>query len=280
VSLVAITTIAMSVFVAGTFFLLGINLDRVVGEWRSEAKIIVYLDTEAAVQDLDRVNGLVAQAEWVIEATEISGSEARSRFEATFPGVKDLLRTWEDEPLPPSLEISFDSSLMEQQDFDTWLAKLRRDPVILTVDDDRDWLRQLDAFVSILSGLGLVVGAALLGAAVFTIASVIRLAAYQYRDEIAVMRLVGATEFYIRGPYYFEGLIQGVLGAALALVGLFLAFLFLNPKSSTLLLGTVLIDEFLPWTAIITLLAIGAIAGTLGAVMSLRREDLATDKVF
>ena len=279
-SLVAITTIAMSVFVAGTFFLLGINLDRVVGEWRREAKIIVYLDTQHSQQDLQRLTGLVDQAEWVIETTAISESKARARIEQTFPGVKDLLKTWEDEPLPPSLEISFESGLMEQQAFDTWLTKLRRDPVVLTVDDDRDWLRQLDAFVSILSGLGLVVGAALLGAAVFTIASVIRLAAYQYRDEIAVMRLVGATEFYIRGPYYFEGLIQGILGAVLALVGLYLAFLFLNPKSSTLLLGTVLIDEFLPWTASLALLAIGAMAGTLGAVMSLRREALATDKIF
>ena len=89
-----------------------------------------------------------------------------------------------------------------------WLAELRRHPAVDMVDDDRDWLRQLELLVAVFRGVGLTLGALLLAAATLTIASVIRLTAYLYRDEIAVLRLIGATEFYIRGPFYAEGLVQ------------------------------------------------------------------------
>lgn len=277
VSLVAIMTIAMSVFIGGTFFLLSGNLSRVVEGWRQEAKIIVYLDSVVSPADLERVHDAVSWPEWVTSVNEVSGSEARSRFRETFPSVQDLLKSWEDEPLPASLELGFEPAHAGDRDFGEWLESLRGDPVVIMVDDDRDWLRQLDALIGILRGVGLVVGAALLGAAVITIASVIRLTAYLYRDEIAVMRLVGATELYIRGPFFFEGLIQGFFGGLVALGGLYAAFLGLNPKGSTVLLGTVLVDRFLPWQAMLTLLGIATFAGCLGAVLSLRRESLAPD---
>lgn len=277
VSLLAMSTIAMSVFITGTFLLLSGNLSRMVEEWRREAKIIVYLQNGVEEADFERLQAAAAKPEWVLDTRLIPADEARARFERTFPSVKDLLQTWQGEPLPTSIEIGFDHSLADERRFDDWITTLRIDAAVIAVDDDRDWLRQLDALIGILRGLALVIGAALLAAAVFTIASVIRLAAYLYRDEIAVMRLVGATELYIRGPFYFEGLIQGLAGAVMALVALYLSFLFLNPRSSTLLLGTTLVESFLSWSAIAGLLSIGAVAGTFGAVMSLRRESLAPD---
>ena len=277
VSLLAILTIAMSIFIGGTFMLLSGNMGHLVETWRAEAKIIVYTKGSLTTDELDRVRSLAAEPEWVTSVDEIAGPEASSRFRAIFPSVGDLLESWQEEPLPASLELSFDPSLAAAGSFDSWLAKVRADPVVILVDDDRDWLGQLDTFVGILRGLGLVVGLALLGAAVVTIASVIRLTAYLYRDEIEVMRLVGATELYIRGPFFFEGLIQGFLGGLLAISGLYAAFLALNPRSSTVLLGNVLIDRFLPWSAIVSLLGVATLAGLLGAIVSLRRENLAAD---
>lgn len=277
VSLLAVLTIAMSVFIGGTFLLLSSNLSRIVGDWRKEAKILVYLDARLSSVELQRVLRLVKRETWVTAVEEVSESQARERFRKTFPGVQGLLDSWDDEPLPASLEVSFDPSHMRERAFESWLEGLRQDPAVSMVDDDRDWLRQLDAFVDILRGLGLVVGTTLLGAAVVTIASVIRLTAYLYRDEIAVMRLVGATEFYIRGPFYFEGLIQGLLGGIVAVSGLYASFLVMNPRGSTALLGTVLVDRFLPWPSILALLGLATLAGCLGAIVSLRKESLATE---
>lgn len=277
VSLLAIMTIAMSIFIGGTFLLLSDNLSRVVENWRQEAKIIVYLQSSAAAADVERVRALSSRPAWISSVHEVSGSEARARFREIFPSVQDLLKSWESEPLPSSLEVGFEMSQTSDQALEAWLETLRRDPSVLMVDEDRDWLRQLDAFIGILRSVGAVVGLALLGAAVITIGSVIRLTAYLYRDEIAVMRLVGATELYIRGPFFFEGLIQGLLGGLVAILGLFAAFLGLNPKGTTLLLGTALIDRFLPWSVILALLGVATLAGCLGAVLSLRREDLSSD---
>jgi len=274
VSLVAIVTIAMSLFIGGTFLLLTANLSGVVENWRGEARIVIYLAADELTKEDSRALLLASEPPWVTAVEEVSAAEARSRFEATFPSVRELFKDWEEEPLPPSLEVAFEMEGVEGERLDQWLAALRSDPSVLMVDDDRDWLRQLEALIAILTGLGAVVGMALLTAAVFTIASVIRLTAYLYRDEIEVMRLVGATELFIRGPFYVEGTFQGLLGGVLAVAGLFGGYLLLNPKASTTFLGNVLVDRFLSPGALISILLLGSLAGLLGAVLSLRREEL------
>jgi cell division transport system permease protein len=274
VSLVAIVTIAMSLFIGGTFLLLTANLSRVVEEWRDEARIVIYLTADDLATEGLRVLEQASEPSWVTAVQEVSAAEARSRFENMFPSVRELFKDWEEEPLPPSLEVTFDPEVVGEGRVDEWLASLRSDPAVVMVDDDRDWLLQLEALIAILTGLGAVVGMVLLTAAVFTIASVIRLTAYLYRDEIEVMRLVGATELFIRGPFYVEGFIQGLLGGLLAVGGLYTGYLILNPRASTTFLGNVLVDRFLGPEVLLSLLLLGSLAGLFGAVLSLRREEL------
>ena len=142
------------------------------------------------------------------------------------------------------------------------------------VDDDRDWLGQLRAVVLVIDALGLVLGGVLLVAAIFTISSVIRLTAYLYRDEIAVMRLVGATEFFIRGPFYLEGLFQGLAGGVLAVAALLGAHAFLTRGGADSLLMSFLASRFLGPATLLALIGLGGLAGLVGAVSSLRKEDL------
>lgn len=123
-------------------------------------------------------------------------------------------------------------------------------------------------------GLGVVLGAVLLLTAVFTISSVIRLTAYLYRDEIAVMRLVGATEFFIRGPFYMEGMLQGLAGGALAVAALFGAHSLLLEGSSDTVLTSLVASEFLSFSELLALTIFGGLAGLIGAVTSLRKENL------
>ena len=114
----------------------------------------------------------------------------------------------------------------------------------------------------------------LLGAAVFTIASVVRLISLLYRDEIAVLRLVGATEFFIRGPFYLEGILQGLLGAGVAIGGLYALFLGLGPHLADSIFASVAVARFLTLGESLLLLLFGAAAGLAGAIVSLGREGL------
>src|SRR5205807_9939008 len=131
--------------------------------------------------------------------------------------------------------------------------------MIAGVDDvqfDWEWVRRLKHVVNIVNLVGIVAGGLLAVAAAFTIANVIRLTMMLYREEIEIMRLVGATERIIRGPFLIEGVLQGLLGAAAAMAILIGAFFgarhFLVPANS--LLFGFLFNGFLPWQKIVALI--------------------------
>ena len=274
ISLVAVSTIAVSLFVGGALLLLTSNLQALVQEWHREAKVVVYLRPG---QDPSTAGPLRAELErppWVHGVELVTAAQARERFQSYFPSVADLMHGWGEEPLPASFEVAFDPSRAEEKAFSDWIATLRADRRVAMVDDDRDWVRQLEGVLTVTRAVGLTLVAILLVAAIFTIASVIRLTAYLYRDEIGIMRLVGATELFIRGPFYVEGLLQGLLGGALAVGGLYFAYLLLVPQMPPSWLAGALTGSFLSVQYQLLLVALGAVAGLAGAVASLRREEV------
>ncbi|MEE2778311.1 MAG: FtsX-like permease family protein [Acidobacteriota bacterium] len=120
--------------------------------------------------------------------------------------------------------------------------------------------------------MGWSLGFILLVAAALTTSSVLRLIAQLHREEITIMRLVGATEFYIRGPFYLEGLLQGIAGATLAILALMIGFRALPFAQSDPLWVELFLAEPAGPIEIGALLVGGALVGLLGAVLSLRRE--------
>ncbi|HVS01296.1 MAG TPA: ABC transporter permease [Thermoanaerobaculia bacterium] len=274
ISLLAIATIAVTIFIGGGFLLVAGNLADLVEEWKEGAKVVVYLRPGVATADAPEVARLVAGEPWVRGVAVISAAAARDRFRRSFPSIADLVDGWGEEPLPASFEVALDPLRLERDPFESWLGALRAHPQVGMVDDDRDWLRQLEAALRLITAFGLALGGVLLAAAIFTIASVIRLTAYLYREEISVMRLVGATEFFIRGPFYVEGLIQGLVGGVVALTALYLAHAGLVPQAPQSLVGSGLTGQFLALPQQALLVAVAATSGLVGAVLSLRREAI------
>jgi cell division transport system permease protein len=274
VTLLAVLTIAVSLFVGGVFLLVSANLSRAVAAWRQEARLVVYLRPQSNAEDRGRVRQLISGAGWTGGVQEIDSGQARERFRAIFPSMGDLVEGWSDDPLPPSFEVAYDPAGIEAAAFSAWVGRLRADSAVTTVDDDRDWLRQLETVITVVRGAGLALGGILLGAAIFTIASVIRLTAYLYSEEISILRLVGGTEFYIRGPFYAEGLLEGLLGGSLATLGLWAAFAGVRPQAGSSLLAWFFAGSFLSWEQLLGLVLLGGAAGLIGAIVSLRRETL------
>jgi len=276
VSLLAVLTIAVSLCLGGTFLLASRNLGGAVERWRAEARVVVYLQPQTSPPELARLAAGARRAPWVAAVEPVSAALARRRFQEAFPSLGGLVEGLGQEPLPASLEIALAGGKRRpgRAELATWLDSWRRRPEVSLVDDDREWLAQLETFLAIVRGIGLALGAVLLGAAVFTIASVIRLTAYLHHEEIATMRLVGATEFYIRGPFYVEGLLQGLLGAAVALIGLLAAFRAAHARAGASIFASLLATDFLSPRQLAWLVLVGASAGLLGAVASLRREAL------
>lgn len=277
VSLLAIFTIAVSLFLSGMVLLVSKNLARTVHEWRAEARFAVYLAPGLDAAGRAAVRAAIEQGRFTDDLTEITPEAARERFERAFPSLAELVAERGEGALPFSFEailkpVPADATAR----FTAWVDDLRARPGVAMVDADQDWISQIETVLALIRGLGLALAAILLGASVFTIASVVRLTSFLYREEIAVMRLVGATEFYIRGPFYFEGILQGLLGGLIAAGALGGVHLLIAPRVASSLVASALAASFLTATELVALVAFGAIAGWAGAVVSLSRESLDT----
>lgn len=274
VGMVAVLTIAVSLFVGGAFLLVSRNLLASVERWRGEMRLVIYLQPETPDPVVRKLAAEAGRAPGAAAVEVVSAEAARRRFQEAFPSLSDLVQGLGDEPLPASLEISLTDPRSRSPELRAWLDGWRRRPEVSMVDDDREWLGQLETVVAVLRAVGLALGVGLMVAAVFTIGSVIRLTAYLHSDEISVLRLVGATEFYIRGPFYAEGFLQGLLGGLLASGTLWAGFTFLRLQGPGSIFTSLLAAEFLPPGQIAMLIGLGGAAGLIGAVASLRRERL------
>lgn len=277
-SLVAILTIAVSLLLGGAFLLASRNLLESVERWRREMRIVVYLKPGTPDAVLVQLTADARQTPWVASAQAVTSAAARARFRETFPGMSDLVEGWEEEPLPPSIEVSLKDPGSRHSEAQSWIESWRRRPEVEMVDDDREWLGQLETLVALGRGIGLTLAGVLLGAAIFTTGSVIRLTAFLHQEEISILRLVGATEFYIRGPFYTEGLLQGLIGGGLATGGLYLLYQAAAARSAESLAASVLTTGFLTPSQAAFLVLLGGGAGLLGAIASLRRERLDTSE--
>lgn len=270
-SLVAVLTIAVSVLLGGVFLLASANVMDSIQRWRSEMRVVIYLRPQA---DLSRLAAEAGAAPWVASAKAVSSQDARGRFREIFPSLSGLVEGWDEEPLPASIEVALKDPSARSPEVRAWIESWRVRPEVEMVDDDREWLGQLETLVAVGRGIGLALAGGLLGAAVFTIASVIRLAAYLHQEEISILRLVGATEFYIRGPFYAEGLLQGLIGGGAAMGALYGLYRLAEARKAASLVASVLTSGFLTPGQVACLVLLGGGAGLLGAVASLRRERL------
>jgi len=270
VSILAVLTIAVSLFLSGVFLLAATNLGARVAQWSTQAKLVVYVRPDASEEQRAALEAVVREAPWVSAVETVTADQARERFRQQLPGLAELV-----EDLPPSLEVSYRLEAAAGPSFEPWVERLRGAPACDSVDDDRDWLAQLETVIRLARVVGLVLGAVLLGAAVFPTASVIRITAYLYRDEISIMRLVGATEFFIRGPFWVEGLLQGLLGGSVALGGLWAVYRLVLQGSDPSLVQTLLSVRFLTPAEAVAMVLLGGLAGFAGAMVSLRRELVA-----
>jgi cell division transport system permease protein len=273
VSLLAVLTIAVSLFFGGAFLLVSGNLSASLERWRGEMRVVIYLKPDTPDSDLARLAAEAARQPGVKSVQPVTPAAARQRFQEIFPGLADLVAGWQDEPLPASLEVGLDPATAAQTRT-AWLDGWRHRPEVTLVDDDREWLGQLETVVAVVRAVGLALVGGLLGAAIFTIASVIRLTAYLHHEEISILRLVGSTEFFIRGPFYAEGLLQGLLGGLVASGALWGVYQFLHARGRGSLVAAVLALDFLKLHDVAFLVLLGGAAGLFGAIASLRREAL------
>ena len=272
-ALLATLTIAAGLFVLGFFLIVNRNVQRVAARWGEAAELSVFLKDDASPAHLKTIDDLIAGSGLAADRQYFSKADALTKFRQEFPDLATATARLERNPFPASFEVRLRPEAQGAGEAVDGLAStLSGVPGVAEVRYDRRWLNRLSAAVRFVGGIGALIVTMLAIAAALTVANVVRLAAYARRDEIEIMQLVGAPLAYVRGPFILEGVLQGGVGALLALLSLGLVFSAARARygsmaAEALGLGSI---TFLPVELCVLLIVGGMLLGCLGGFVVAR----------
>ncbi len=281
VNLLAVAIIASALFVLGAFLLAATNIQKAVAGWGESLEVTIFLTDEALDADVATLKREITACPLVEGVVYVSKEEAGERFREYFPGLRGVDSNVEQNPLPASLEVRLKGdtdpeSLDRLEGYaETWATS----PAVDELQLDTRWLERVSAMAAVVRLVGALFGAIISFAAALTTGAVIRLALMGRRDEIEIMRIVGATNAFIKGPHLFEGMVLGLLGSLFSLALLAVVwqwFLHYLEETSAILLGFLAVD-FLSLSMTIGLILTGIFLGLAGSVLALTRFPISEE---
>ena len=261
-SALSITTIAFSLFAVGLFGLVVLNIRQALERVEERVEIRAFVSEKTPVEQIALAANDVAKYPEVQSVDLVTQEQALERARKELGEFKDV---FEAEFLPPSLDVHLKSGFRDPATVHRVADRLK---ALSFVDDVRygeEWIAQLYKLRNIAGVAAVALGLAFAAVAVIIIGATIRMAVLARSREISIMRLVGATDGYIRRPFLIEGFVKGILGGALALG---LTWLAIHVVSGYLSFQTVFFDERLALFG----LAGGAMMGLMGSAFSVGRH--------
>ena len=268
----AIIAIALAIIVLGALLLLTWNVEQLLARWSSAAEFSVYLRDDATSEQRGAIESLIDQSGVTAGREYVSKGDALSRFRREFAELASLTSGFEDNPFPASVEVRVRADADADGRAEDLVRRLAAAPGVADVRYDREWLARIASGLATIRAAGLALATLMAIAAGVTVATVVRLGLYARREELEIMELVGAPLTFIRGPFIAEGLLQGGLGAVLAVVLLGLAYAVVvswwGQDLSALVDGGAV--QFLPPRLLAYLVAGGMAVGSAGGFAAAR----------
>jgi len=227
-STLSVTTIAFSLFVVGLFGLVAVNLQDALRGVAERVEIVAYLLPGTPIETITLAEKDIETFPEVQSATYVSEDSALGRARGELVEFRDVLQELERNPLPASIEVKLTPRFRDAEHVNEVAERLRGFGFVDDVRFGRDWVEKLDRLRQIAAAVGLVVGAAFAVVAIIIINTTIRMAVLQRSREIAIMRLVGATDGFIRRPFLLQGAIKGMLGGVAAIGLSYGAYVLIN----------------------------------------------------
>lgn len=271
---VTVGTVAIVFLLLCVLALVGYNLDRLGERLKAGLYLVVYLEDEATEQEIQEIKSTLESSEVVGSIRFIDKKQALEIFKKRLGAQATLLNEVGPDTLPSSLEVKLSSSEHSTKSIEALAQKLVSHPGIEQVQYGQAWLGRFFNFMDFSRLIALLIGALLVFATLMIVSNTIRLSVYARTDEIHILKLVGATDNFVKAPFYIEGVVLGGLGALLGIGGAWLLFILARPLV-TIPLGPGSGDlnlEFLPISSVAISAAGGAVVGMFGTLASLGRH--------
>ncbi len=263
-SALSVTTIAFSLFVIGLFGLVAVNLQHSLARVAERVEVMAYLLPGTPVETSTLALLDIEAFPEVARALYVTEEQALARARAELEEFRDLFQELERNPLPASIEVRLKPEYRDARHVAAVAERLRGFRFVEDVRYGRDWIERLDRLRRIAGAVSLVVGAAFAAVAVIIIGTTIRMAVLQRSREIAIMRLVGATDSFIRRPFLLQGAIKGLGGGVLAVT---LSYAAHVAVSQLLFAGA-----FFSATQAVGIVVFGVAIGLVGSAVSVGRH--------
>jgi cell division transport system permease protein len=273
IQLVAIGTIGLSLLLVGTVELVATNVAQLSRGWGADVQMTVYLEEGTKLDRAQKIAAALGRLPGVTHVRYVEPREAYERMKRSLGSRADLLDGVEDSFLPASIDVGLRPGVLDVIRAHPAFERLRHAPGVEEVELLGDWVQRLRALESLLHELGLGVGALVLAACLYIVGSTIRLGVFARRDEIEILKLVGATDGFVKGPFLVEGLLQGLCGTLVASGLLYGLFRVARPRIESALGGLLAgapLTFFRP-SELAVAVTLGALLGLTGSALALGR---------
>jgi len=265
----SVGTVAVSLFVLGVFLILVMNMNRMAGMLESQVQISVYLEDKLEASDRKKIQSEIENMQGIESVKYVSRDEAKDRLSERLGDQKYLLEALgEKNPLPDAFEVT----VIQPELVETAATAIAQVKGVEEAKYGQDVVEHLFDITRLMRIFGLALMVLLAGATLFIISNTIRLTVFARRKEIAIMKYVGATDWFIRWPFVIEGVVMGCFGGFLAALALRSFYAAMAAKIYSTLAFFPLMPQY-PFMNYVTvgIILAGMAIGAGGSAISLKR---------
>lgn len=269
--LLTLLTVSLSVLIFAFFYLLYTNVLQVGQELDDDLRLIVYLDEAPSDAMQQEYREKILKFDQVERINFVSRQQAFNRFAEQLEEDRDILADMPSDFLPPSIEVYPYRSLNTLNKIKRFSDYLQTLPGVLKVQYGREWVERFYAFIKLLRIVVLLSGTLLILTTTFMVANTIRLTLLGRKEELELLRLVGASTHYIRMPFFLEGVLQGLFGSVFGLAALYLLYTWIKLRIAVSSIMAMFEFTFFPLPVMLTIIAVSALLCGSGSFSSTRK---------
>jgi cell division transport system permease protein len=266
-------TMALSLFVFGAFMLAQENFAALLKGWGDQLQINAYVAKDISAADIQSLQERIRSYPEVAGVRHISQEQAWTDFQAALGAQSGVLEGLPRDVLPASFEITVRPTFRDAPQVEGLASRIKNEKGITGVEYAQDWVERMSLVLLAFEWAKWLFSGILFLTSYFIVSSTVKLAILARKEEIEIMQLVGASRAIIEAPFVMEGMIQGTVGGALSIGGLWVGYQIMRNQMPLVftLFGSTNSLQFLDFPSVALMIAIGCVLGAAGSLFSLRR---------